>query len=99
MTSEASSKRDCEAATYFTGATTFKVLPSEIRMPALSYENQDRFSADVGIMTFRLCASYSVHKLATLTQALTTLDSLSAQPAGQRGQSIPTSPERPLSSP
>jgi len=37
------------------------------------------FSADMGIMTFYVCASYSVNKLATLTQALTTLDSLSAQ--------------------
>jgi hypothetical protein len=52
MTSEASSKRDCEAATYFTGATTFKVLPSEIRMPALSYENQNRIFCRRGYYDF-----------------------------------------------
>jgi hypothetical protein len=37
------------------------------------------FSADTGIMTFCVCASYSANKLATLTQALTTLDSLSLE--------------------
>jgi hypothetical protein len=54
---------------------TFKVLPSEI----LDHECQHfhmkikpGFSADTGVMTFSICASYSVNKLATLTQALTT---------------------------